>query len=98
MNIANTEKTTVIVESESESKERALADALTKVSKSINRDNQLVFRVKPVNLSIVEAKERKFKEKFLWLFFPRVRKKFFIRLKVDVEIQYIDINDIKFEN
>ncbi|KRK64499.1 hypothetical protein FC72_GL000382 [Companilactobacillus tucceti DSM 20183] len=77
-------------------KKEAMADALSKISKSISQDMDLTIQITPVSVEVVEARVNEYIEHFLFFFLPRKREMYQVTLRVKTEIKYLDLKEIEF--
>ncbi|CAI3254312.1 hypothetical protein CIRMBP1197_00059 [Enterococcus cecorum] len=90
--------TSVIVTGSGEKKEYAFADALGKVQNLIMKSsNDVLLKIQPEDVRVIEAKEIEYTERFLFFFFPRVRHKFEVKMEVFVEISKINMDAVVFD-
>lgn len=88
----------VLVKGVGKNKQAAFAEALSRVSKNLTKNNsQLIFKIEPKNFEINEFKEIKKKEHFLFFFFPRIVKSYEVELNVNVDVSYIPVDKLKTE-
>lgn len=91
-------ETVVEVSGKGKTKQQALASALAGVQRALcNGENHVLVRIQPQNVVMVEAKELKRIERFLFFFLPRERKQYFTKLKVTVLVSVIETDKIVFE-
>ncbi|HHW56131.1 DUF4312 family protein [Thermoanaerobacter thermohydrosulfuricus] len=57
----------------------------------------LIIRIEPKDIEVVEAKKIVFTERFLGLFFPRKRNLYKVKAMITVRVGVIEISQIKFE-
>lgn len=81
------------------SKEHAINQALGNIQKSVMSKyaGSMIIRIEPINVSVVEAQEFSYIERFLLLFFPRKRSKYSVVLDVEVNLFLLDTQEIVFE-
>ena len=91
-------ETKVRIEGKGDSKEKALNYALGNIQKKIMEEykGNMIIRIEPVNVDVVEAMETSYTERFLFIFAPRVRKKYRVVLDVDVQLFLLDVESINF--
>ena len=86
---------TVIVSGKGNKKNEAFASALNDVSKKVLKETtEVLIRIEPKEVTIRQAKEQVYTEKFLFFFFPRVI--YHVELAVEVEIQAIAVEEVDF--
>ncbi len=92
-------ETRVRIEGKGDSKEKALNIALGNIQKKIMKEykGNMIIRIEPVNVAVVEAKETSYIERFLFFFLPRERSKYSVVLDVDVNLFLLDVEEIRFE-
>ena len=92
-------ETTVRIEGKGDSKEKALSIALGNIQKKIMKDykGNMIIRIEPVNVNVIEAKETSYIERFFFFFFPRQRSKYSVVLDVEINLFLLDVEGIKFE-
>ncbi|MBU5214258.1 DUF4312 family protein [Heyndrickxia oleronia] len=89
---------TVRVEGKGQSKEHAMANALSKIQKKVNAElNGMIIRIEPMNIEIVSAIEEIYTERFLLFFFPRSRSQFQVVMDVTVDLFLVNIENIDFK-
>lgn len=59
--------------------------------------SDLVVRIEPVAVEIVQAKESIYKERLFGLFFPRTRTKYDITVDIQVRLGIVDVANIPFQ-
>jgi len=92
-------ETKVRIEGKGDSKERALNTALGNIQKKVMKDykGNMIIRIEPVNVDVIEAMETSYIERFLFVFAPRKRSKYRVVLDVDVKLFLLDVEEIRFE-
>ncbi|MFJ7734795.1 DUF4312 family protein [Lysinibacillus sp. NPDC097287] len=92
-------ETTVRIEGKGDSKEKALNIALGNIQRKIMKDykENMIIRIEPINVEVIEAKETSHIERFLFFFFPRQRSKYSVVLDVDINLFLLDVEKINFE-
>ncbi|OOE32372.1 cytoplasmic protein [Salinivibrio kushneri] len=89
--------TRVIVSGKGETKQQAFAAALSQVQPTLLKNNTKVFlRIEPLDVSVLQAEEKVKREKFLFLFLPRVRRQYSVKLEVTVSLTLIDAEQADF--
>ncbi|MGE7607700.1 DUF4312 family protein [Peribacillus frigoritolerans] len=63
----------------------------------VQDDSQLIIRLEPINVDIIEAIEITYTEHFLFFFFPRERKKYRYILDVKVSVSIVNVSEIQHE-
>lgn len=89
----------VRVKGSGNSKEQAMNQALGYIQKSVmdKYSGSMIIRIEPMNITVVEAKELSYTERFLLFFFPRQRTKYNVVLDVEVNLFLLDTQEIVFE-
>lgn len=90
------EQIDVTVQGVGDTKEYAFASALGQIQNKINKNKHVLLRVEPLKDEVLSAKELCYKEKFLFFFFPRERRKYEIEIRVTVDVLSIEVDEIKF--
>lgn len=93
-------KKTVRVSGDGNTKDHAIASALSKIQKKVMSDNGnkgVILRIEPLDVTIVEAQEIASTERFLLFFFPRKRIRYEVTLDVQVDIMFMDTAEVDFE-
>ncbi|OOE46784.1 DUF4312 family protein [Salinivibrio kushneri] len=89
--------TRVIVSGKGETKQQAFAAALSQVQPTLLKNNTKVFlRIEPLDVSVLQAEEKVKREKFLFLFLPRERRQYSVKLEVTVSLTLIDAEQADF--
>lgn len=89
---------TVRVTGKGETQQKAFANALSQIQKRVVQNEAYVtlqitpLKVKPVSLNVETYKER-----FLFLFFPRVRTTYVVTIDVDVAVNAIELATVPFK-
>ena len=91
-------ETKVRVEGKGDSKEKALNIALGNIQKKVMKEykGNMIIRIEPVNVDVVEAIETSYTERFLFIFSPRDRSKYKVVLDVDINLFLLDVEEISF--
>lgn len=91
-------KDTVRIEGKGPSKELAIANAFNKIQKEVmQKYGKIMLRLEPIDAHIIRAEAVTYTEKFLFVFFPRKRKNYAVTLDVEIEISYMDSEEIEFK-
>lgn len=92
-------QTQVRIEGTGNSKEHALNVALGKIQNKIMTEykGNMILRIEPINVDVIQAEQFSYTERFLLFFFPRKRSKFSVILDVDVNLFLLDIEEITFK-
>jgi len=89
--------TTVNVSGKGDSKEKAFADALSRVQNTLLKTTgKVLLRIEPQEVRVVLARESVRKERFLFFFLARERRSYSIELEITVSVSAIDVNKIDF--
>ncbi|KGT94340.1 cytoplasmic protein [Erwinia typographi] len=89
--------TTVNVSGKGDSKERAFADALSRVQNTVLKaTNKVLLRIEPQDVRVVQARESVRKEKFLFFFLARERRSYSVELDITVNVTVIDTDKVNF--
>lgn len=89
--------TQVTVQGKGESKERAFADALSRVQNQILRTTQkILLRIEPLDVQVLDARESVKTERFLFLFLARQRRSYSVELEITVSVTVIDVGQVNF--
>lgn len=89
--------TTVNVSGKGESKERAFADALSRVQNTVLKaTNKVLLRIEPQDVKVVQARQSVRKEKFLFFFLARERRSYSVELDITVNVTVIDTDSVNF--
>ncbi|CAK9886122.1 MAG: hypothetical protein XXXJIFNMEKO3_02546 [Candidatus Erwinia impunctatus] len=89
--------TTVNVKGKGESKARAFADALSKVQQTVLKStSQVLLRIDPLDVKVVQATQQVKREKFLFFFLARERNSFGIELEITISVTAIDTETVHF--
>lgn len=89
--------TTVNVSGKGDSKERAFADALSRVQNTVLKaTNKVLLRIEPQDVVVVLARESVRKEKFLFFFLARERRSYSVELDITVNVTVIDTDKVSF--
>lgn len=90
--------TTLEIEGKGKTKELAINTALGTIQKKVMKKfDNIILRIEPVNISVIEAKEINYTERFLFIFFPRKVKQYYVKLEIKVNIFLMDVESIPFE-
>ncbi|WP_338560563.1 DUF4312 family protein [Erwinia sp. E_sp_B04_7] len=89
--------TTVNVSGKGDSRERAFADALSRVQNTVLKaTNKVLLRIEPQDVKVVQARQSVRKEKFLFFFLARERRSYSVELDITVNVTVIDTDKIDF--
>ncbi|MCZ8540524.1 DUF4312 family protein [Psychrobacillus psychrodurans] len=94
----NVIETKVRTEGKGDSKEKALNIALGNIQKKVMKDykGNMIIRIEPIDVDVVEAKEFSYIERFLFFFFPRKRSKYRVVLDVKINLFLLNVEEINF--
>lgn len=96
-NVASKQQQIIRVEGVAEEKNKAFANALSQVQNHIIKDSKdVTLRIEPISVDVVKAQQETYTERFLFVFFPRVRRNFRVTLDVTVDITMIEMDLIQF--
>lgn len=88
---------TVQVKGKGDSKSKAFADALACVQRAVmNKTGDILLRIEPQDIVVIQAEEICIHEKFLFFFMPKEKKLYSLTLDVTVQITSIDTEKIQF--
>lgn len=89
---------TVTVSGRAESRagafQRAMSQVKTEVAKQLP---EMILQIVPQDVEVISATELTYKERFLGFLFPRTRKRCDIRMNVSVNLRYVKMSDIPYE-
>lgn len=89
--------TQVTVQGKSDSKEKAFADALSRVQNQVLRATQkILLRIEPLDVRVLRAQESVKTEKFLFFFLARQRRNYSVELEISVSVTVIDTGQVTF--
>lgn len=94
-----TETTTLMVQVQGSGKtrEQALASAFGGIqSKVKDAAGGVPLRIEPIAVTVLEAKEERYTEKFMFFFWKRECEEFFLKLNVEVRVFLVKLEDIPF--
>ncbi len=95
MAMSNNETKTINIEVEGRSKktkEDAVQNAFSSLQKKVRSQiDGLIYYMKPVDVEVIEMKEENRIEKFLFFFFPKERKQYYVRLAIHIEISILHL-------
>ncbi|MBE1276456.1 DUF4312 family protein [Enterovibrio baiacu] len=90
--------TDVIVSGKGETKQQAFAAALSQIQPTLLKNNQnVLLRIEPLDVKVLEAEENARTEKFLFFFLPRERRQYRVKLEVTVSLTHIDVEQVDFK-
>lgn len=90
-------ETSVRVNSQGNSRQKALADALSSIQRTVlkNTDN-ILLRIEPKGVTVISAKVKTTTERLLFLCLPRKREYFSVVLDVSLDIILLNVKEITF--
>ena len=89
--------TQVQVKGKGDSKEKAFANALGNVQNTVLRSTQnILLRIEPQDVTVLNAELSVKKEKFLFFFLPRERKTYSVELDITVNVTIINTDKVVF--
>ncbi|MGL4858796.1 MAG: DUF4312 family protein [Enterobacteriaceae bacterium] len=90
---------TIQVKGAGDTRQKALADALGSIQRVILQGTEnLILRIQPVDVEVLEAKVKRKREKFLFFFFPRTREHYSVVLNVTLDVTLLDIEHLQFQS
>ncbi|MGL5758333.1 DUF4312 family protein [Plesiomonas sp.] len=90
---------TVTVSGKGNTKQSAFAAALSQVqNKMLKESSQVLLRIEPVDVTIINATHRTITDKFLFFFLSRRKDEFSVTLDVKVNVSSVDPEKITFTN
>lgn len=90
-------ETTVRVTGQGDTKQKAIADALNSIQKTVLKNStDIILRIKPKDVEVVSAHSHSRTEKFLFIFLPRKREHFRVVLDVSLDVTLLSVNEIPF--
>ncbi len=84
----------VLIEGEGDTKEKALDAAFMTLRHKVGGT---LLRIEPMSVEVIQAQKREYTERFLFLFFPRIRTKYYLQLKVCVKVVSFCMENIDFK-
>ncbi|MGL4456539.1 MAG: DUF4312 family protein [Plesiomonas sp.] len=89
----------VTVSGKGNTKQSAFAAALSQVqNKMLKESSQVLLRIEPVDVTIINATHRTITDKFLFFFLSRRKDEFSVTLDVKVNVSTVDPEKITFTN
>ena len=90
-------ETVVRVTGQGDTKQKAIADALNSIQKTVLKDNaDIILRIEPKDVEVISAYSQSRTEKFLFIFLPRKREHYRVVLDVSLDITLLSVNEIPF--
>lgn len=81
----------IIVEASGKSKEDAYGNVFRILRKKVYDELKgLILHMEPIAVYELEEQVKEYTEKFLFLFMPRQKKEYKVKVKITVEIKYIE--------
>lgn len=88
----------VQVSGQGKTKNEAFSSALNQIQKTIlKQHDQLILRIEPVDIEVLKSEYNEKTERFLFLFFPRVKTNYFVSLEVTVDVTLFSLEDVDFK-
>ncbi|MDR0806714.1 MAG: DUF4312 family protein [Enterobacteriaceae bacterium] len=92
-------KTSVRVSGRGDTKQKAIADALSSVQRTVLKDSSnIILRIEPLEVEVISATVKVTKEKFLFVFFPRNRELYSVVLDVALDVSLLNVQEIHFDS
>ncbi|RRK09601.1 DUF4312 family protein [Lactiplantibacillus garii] len=93
-----THQVTVRVAGKGETKQKAFANALSQIQKQVvDNTDQVTLQIVPVKVIPVRLRATAYRERFLFLFFPRTRTAYHVTLDIVVSINSVDLATVPFQ-
>ena len=96
MSIQDCQQVIVTVEGEGDSKQYAFASALGQIQKKMMQESEVILRIEPIEVEVIKAIEKTYKERFLFFFFPRKRTSYHVELEVTVSVTTLQVSEVEF--
>lgn len=96
MSIQDCQQVIVTVEGEGDSKQHAFASALGQIQKRMMQESEVILRIEPIEVEVIKAIEKTYKERFLFFFFPRKRTSYHVELEVTVSVTTLQVSEVEF--
>ena len=96
MSIQDCQQVIVTVEGEGDSKQHAFARALGQIQKRMMQESEVILRIEPIEVEVIKAIEKTYKERFLFFFFPRKRTSYHVELEVTVSVTTLQVSEVEF--
>lgn len=78
--------------------DQAISNAISSIKKTVfNELEELIVRIEPNEIEVVEAVITERKERFMFILFPRVKRVFSIKLRVEVELKLLNTSVIAWD-
>lgn len=86
------EKKNIIIKEMGKTKEEALGKIFASFRKKVQENiDGIILKLEPIETYLIDVKEEKKIEKFLELFMPREKTRYYIELEIEYEVKYIKI-------
>lgn len=96
-NVTSKKQQVIRVEGVAEEKNKAFANALSQVQNHVIKESKdVTLRIEPVSVNVIKAEQETYVERFLFVFFPRVRHNFRVTLDVTADITMIEMSAVNF--
>lgn len=96
-NVTSKKQQIIRVEGIAEEKNKAFANALSQVQNQVIKGSKdVTLRIEPLSVKVIKSEQETYMERFLFLFFPRIRKNFRVILDVTAEITLIEMDAVHF--
>lgn len=91
-------KETVRITGKGKTKQHAVNAALGQVQKQVmtRYPKAMILRIEPREVKVLKAKEKRYKETFLFFLFPRIRHEFEVELDITLELAVMHIEKVQF--
>ncbi|GEB76297.1 DUF4312 family protein [Sporolactobacillus inulinus] len=91
-------RSNIRVEGKGDSKQTAINKALYKIQKTVMKKfpDSMILRIEPFDVTVIQATEKQFTERFLLFFFRRTRSIFHVVLEVEVNVSLLEVGKIPF--
>lgn len=96
MSIQECQQVIVTVEGKGDSKQHAFASALGQIQKKMMQESEVILRIEPIEVNVIEAKQKTYKERFLFFFFPRNKTTYHVELEVTVNVTTLQVDEVAF--
>ena len=91
--------TTVTVSGNGNTKKSAFSSALSNIQTTILKDNeQVILRIEPVDVKLINAEKEEKKEKFMFFFLSRNKTTYSVTLDVTVNVTIINLDQLNFKS
>jgi uncharacterized protein (TIGR03578 family) len=87
-----TSKRDIVIQASGNSKTEAFNNIFTILRRQIYKEvDGLIIHMEPMDVFILDESVKKYTERFLWLFMPREKAEYTIKVKIIVLIKYIKL-------